>query len=360
MLEVQTTDEKSTRIMLGGLALVGASASAYQLSFGRGPAAMPAPLRSSAKTTMQVNSDSRATEEYFDFLLGRKVREVTEDGPSVIVGDGKIGTMLQDFGKRRGFEDLIVKRGDTIPAECAGPVYVCVPLADVEAVVATCPPEKKDDLVFMQDGMLEPLFQRNGMYGPTQVIMWLVLLRKGGRPVDGEFTTVTGKWAGAVAMRFSTGGLTCKEVMDRDARRIMLEKLVFRTAYNLVGTVHGASKDDRLTVGDVATKHSEEVGSLCRELASFIRYTLSVSLFSGIDERLEGYAQQMEFLPTASVATDFEFFNGYFYKYAKMAGTRTTAAGIKVDIPDTTPMHTDYLNWAHEKGYINQALLDSV
>jgi len=43
-----------------------------------------------------------------------------------------------------------------------------------------------------------------------------------------------------------------------------------------------------------------------------------------------------------------------------MAGTRTNPAGIKVEIPDTTPMHTDYLMWAKEKGFINQALLDSV
>ena len=72
---------------------------------------------------------------------------------------------------------------------------------------------------------------------------------------------------------------------------------------------------------------------MCRELASFIRYTLSVSLFSGLDERLASYAQKMEFLPT-SIGQDFESRNGYFYRYAKMAGTRVNPAGIKVEIPD--------------------------
>ena len=90
------------------------------------------------------------TEEYFDFLLDRNVKNVTEDGPSVIVGDGKIGTMLADFGSRRGFEDTIVRRGDVIPAEHPGPVICCVPIADLEGVIAACPPEKKDDLVFLQ------------------------------------------------------------------------------------------------------------------------------------------------------------------------------------------------------------------
>ena len=69
----------------------------------------------------QVNSDSRATEEYFDYLLGRKKTQDSEDGPSIIVGSGRIGSMLLDFGSRRGFEDVIVGRGEPIP-EIEGPV----------------------------------------------------------------------------------------------------------------------------------------------------------------------------------------------------------------------------------------------
>ena len=309
---------------------------------------------------LQVNSDSRATQEYFDFLLGRVKNEVTEDGPSIIVGNGRIGSMLLDFGSRNGYNDVVVKRGDVIPSGHAGPVYVCTQTADLAAVIAACPEDKKDDLVFLQDGMLEPLFQRNGIYGPTQASLWLACMRKGGKPVDGRthdnpegLTTVTGKWAGAFASRMSTGNLACEIKMDRDARRSTLERLVFLSAYHLVGTVHGG-----ITIGEVAQKHADEAGQLCRELASFVRYTLSVSLFSGIDERLEAYAQKMEFLPTA--LTDFEFRNGYFYRYTKMAGTRITPAGIKVQVPDTTPTHTEYLLLAQERGLINQSLLNSV
>ena len=45
---------------------------------------------------------------------------------------------------------------------------------------------------------------------------------------------------------------------------------------------------------------------------------------------------------------------------AKMAGKRTNAAGMKIEIPDTTPVHTDYLQFALEEKVITQALLDSV
>ena len=61
---------------------------------------------------------------------------------------------------------------------------------------------------------------------------------------------------------------------------------IFVSAYNLVGACNGG-----ITYGEVANKHQAEVGMMCKELASFVRCTLAVSLFSGIDERLEAYAK---------------------------------------------------------------------
>ena len=101
-------------------------------------------------------------------------------------------------------------------------------------------------------------------------------------------------------------------------------------------------------------------GALCRELASFIRYTFSVSLFAGLDERLRGYAQQLEFVPTSLPPEEFKYRNGFCYRYSKMAGTRTTGDGRKVEVPDTTPGHTAYLGFALEEGVLTQELLDSV
>ena len=67
---------------------------------------------------------------------------------------------------------------------------------------------------------------------------------------------------------------------------------------------------------------------------------------------------EVEFLPTK--LEDFEYRNGYFYKYSKMAGERVNPAGIKVEVPDTTPLHTEDLLFARDQGLISQALLDSV
>ena len=47
-------------------------------------------------------------------------------------------------------------------------------------------------------------------------------------------------------------------------------------------------------------------------------------------------------------------------RYSLMAGKRTNAAGITVEVPDSTPMHTEYLMYALENGSISQATLNSV
>ena len=57
---------------------------------------------------------------------------------------------------------------------------------------------------------------------------------------------------------------------------------------------------------------------------------------------------------------DFEFRSGYFYRLSKMAGQRVLADGRKVDIPDSTPLHTEYLLHAVAEGHLDQATLDSV
>lgn len=43
------------------------------------------------------------------------------------------------------------------------PIYVCVPEEEVAAVIDSCPDEKREDLVFMSSGCLEPLLKARGM-----------------------------------------------------------------------------------------------------------------------------------------------------------------------------------------------------
>ena len=63
-------------------------------------------------------------QEYKDLLDGKAPKD-TEDGPSVIIGKGRIGQTLKDLGSG---DDVFVERGGSIPLELDGlqsfPIYV--------------------------------------------------------------------------------------------------------------------------------------------------------------------------------------------------------------------------------------------
>lgn len=56
--------------------------------------------------------------------------------PAVIVGGGRVGRALQDMGNGG---DVLVKRGEPVPADFEGPILVCTRNDDLEAVLEATP-----------------------------------------------------------------------------------------------------------------------------------------------------------------------------------------------------------------------------
>ncbi|CAN0215170.1 unnamed protein product [Ascophyllum nodosum] len=191
---------------------------------------------------MQVWSNPQAVQDYKD-LLGGQAPEEKVDGPSVIVGKGRLGTALASMGMG---EDMMLGRGEGIPEDIPGssvgegddggmvrefPIYVCVPENEVASVIDSCPPEKREDLVFLQSGCLEPLLKSRGLCrnDQTQATLFFSVDKVGARPKEyltnigtdsrgeaklaGE-TMACGKWKGALAMRLerSAYNLRCAKV----------------------------------------------------------------------------------------------------------------------------------------------------
>ena len=87
-------------------------------------------------------------------------------------------------------------------------------------------------------------------------------------------------------------------------------------------------------MGRVATNHVGEVRDLVRELSTMIRFSLTVGMLSGIEDRLIEYALSVPDFPTA--IKEFEWRNGYFYGKSVVAKEN--------GFPDQTPMHTYVFN----------------
>ena len=278
---------------------------------------------------MQTWSDPAATQEYFDFLSGVNQIEDTTDCQSTIVGAGRIGSFLFEQG---GGDDLIIRRGQSIPPDAPGPVYLCTRNDDLEDIITSCPPEKLKDLVILQNGMVEPLLRKYDLTQNTKANLYFAIPKLGAKPIDGitetspeGLTAVCGKWQGAFHQRLTNSGLSCKILKERDFRRSMLEKLIWISVFNLIGAVHG-----NISMGEVARAHEQEVTEMSSELATMVRFTLTVGMLSNIEDRLLAYARTVKDFPTA--VKEFEWRNGFFYNYSMLAK--------KNGLPDPSPMHT--------------------
>ena len=188
------------------------------------------------------------------------------DVPSIIVGGGRIGSTLASFG-----ESVILKRGEPFPSEPAtGPIYVCTRNDALAGIIDATPEHRREDLVFMQNGMLEAFLASKGLASATQVLLYLAVSKMGEAPIDGitdtnpdGLTTAKGKWAGAFAARVAKGGLTCRLLDGDEYAKAMLEKHVWICAFMMTGALNGG-----ITVGEVESTHAGQLQGLVEEMCA--------------------------------------------------------------------------------------------
>jgi len=250
--------------------------------------------------------------------------------PAVIIGAGRVGQALEKMG---GGSDVLLGRGDAFPADAPeGPIFVCTRNNDLDAVIENTPEHRREDLVFMQNGMLQPYLDSKGLGDATQVLVYFAVAKLGEEPTDGltdtnpeGLTAANGKWAEAACARFNSVGLSCKVPEPEVFKAMMFEKLIWIAAFMLVGAQHPGA-----TVGDVESKFNSEVCRLITELGQAITQAEGVKFADQLPERLCAYARSVAHFPTA--VKEFEWRNGYFYGLTKKARDNS--------LPDPCPLHT--------------------
>jgi hypothetical protein len=256
--------------------------------------------------------------------------------PATIIGaNGRIGNLFKSLG---GDDDVLVSRGDPIPADGEGPVFVCTRNDVLEGLVAGCPATRRPDLVFMQNGYLDRFLVDNVLASNTQALIFFAVSKKGEPPIDGKtdfnpdgLTKVTGPWAAAFAARCEAAGLSCDVVSAEEYKVAMFEKLIWICSFMLVGALHGG-----VTVGEVEAQHKDQVSVLILELARAVEATQKgVKFGPRVPERLCAYARSVAHFPTA--IKEFEWRNGFFWDLSE-------AAEDDGDKPDPCPLHTRYCN----------------
>ena len=87
--------------------------------------------------------------------------------PLTFIGGGRIGNALVGMGAGK---DVIIHRDDPFPADAPpGPILVCTRNDSLDVVVERTPENRRQDLVFLQNGMLEPWLEKRGLADSSQV-----------------------------------------------------------------------------------------------------------------------------------------------------------------------------------------------
>ncbi len=235
----------------------------------------------------------------------------------VVVGKGRVGEALQAM--LPAGSTVMVGRDDAVPADGTGPIYVATRNDDLAAVIDKTPAGRRKDLVFMQNGWLGSFLEGYGLQGNTQVLVYFAVAKKGEAPTDGKtdvnpegLTAAHGPWAEELARTLQAAGLSCHVLGAAAFQAAMFEKLIWISAFMLVGAAHGGC-----TVGEVETAHRAEVVALIQELQGACQAKLGVQFQPGIEERLCAYTRSVAHFPTA--VKEFKWRNGFFWDLTQQA-----------------------------------------
>ena len=188
----------------------------------------------------------------------------------LVLGAGRVGSALARasgvgvIDRYRGWYQLDDPAGD--------PIAVCVRNDDLGAVLSAVPAHRRADLVFLQNGMLDPWLEDHGLEGNTRGLLFFAADTRDGAPTPGGVSRFTGPHANAMVLWLESLGLRSEAIGRRAFTAVMLEKLIWNAAFGLL-----CQRFD-LDVGGVLDHHADDLAALARELGEVGRLALGVDL----------------------------------------------------------------------------------
>lgn len=238
-----------------------------------------------------------------------------------IVGAGRIGGALSTAAAERHLPTTVVRRDagwDTLP-DTTGPILVTVRNDDLDTVVAGIPQARRDDLVFIQNGMLRAWQARVGLSHATRGLLFFAVPTAGAAIEIGGTSPFCGAHATAMVDFMTAVGVPA-EVLDAAAfARVELEKLVWNAAFGLLCERFEAS------VGTVVDAHADTTNALLGELLAVGARELELDLDpparDRMIERLITYSRSIAGYRGA--VKEWPWRNGWFVEAAAGTGIAT-------------------------------------
>ena len=218
---------------------------------------------------------------------------------AVIGAEGRIGglvmgmadTRWRPLGVTRGLDPVGLDRaveGDRLP------ILVCTRNDHLDAVLSGVHPSRHPDLVFMQNGMVQPYLAERGLSGCTQGVLWVAVPKRGDPPVPGGRSVFHGPWAKPVAELLDTHGVDAAAVDGTAYQREVAVKLAWICVFGVLGSALGGQ------VGEILEQHGEAVRALSDELHPLLAQEPGLDLdAAGLHARLEAYTARIPHFPAS-------------------------------------------------------------
>lgn len=232
----------------------------------------------------------------------------------IVIGQGRVGAALlaldpkgvQPVDRVRGWEAL-----DGQPGE---PVLVATRNDALAQVLPKVPASRREDLVFVQNGMLRPWLAEQGLTQVTRGILFFAVQRKGDAPQPGGASPFCGPRADAVVTWMQGHGLPAQVVSPERFATVELEKLVWNCVFGVMGQA------TKLSVGAIVEQEGSAFEALSAELLQMGARALEVSVDPrAIIASMADYARSIA-VYQASVK-EWDWRNGWFVELARADGS---------------------------------------
>ncbi len=237
----------------------------------------------------------------------------------ILVGNGRVGQGLVKRSQACGVEVLMVTRNrgmDRIDPTAGGPVLVCVNAGDIRSLVSGMPLERKQDLVFVQNGMIGPALADVGCAENTLGLLYFAVPRRGDSIQPGGTSLFCGRHAASMVRWFDALGLRAEEVGRSAYTEEMMAKLIWNCTFGLLCEVY------KETVGDLVAKRSDEIAGLVGEFCSVANQSMNTRLVTA--DVVHSACEYSLTIPDYQGALkQWEWRNGWFVDAAHVGGIAT-------------------------------------
>ena len=217
-----------------------------------------------------------------------------------VVGGGRVGTFLALLTQASVVTRL---QGDLQPT---GPIIVCVRNDELQGVILRTPIERRKDLIFIQNGMIDSLLELQGLEGATRGILYFAIESKGGDVVDGGGSAFCGDYAPWLVSVLQEAKIDANVVTREVFQKEMGKKLIWNSIFGLLGQAY------EINVGQTLDQHHFEFQALAAELQRVFESATKLSLGSDLEQSLTDYAIKVSHYHCR--ASEWEWRNGWFLR----------------------------------------------